>query len=183
MGDFRFFRKSPPFVRFLWLGVPIIFILASPTHFVYDWTKQNSIIGLVAPVNESIWEHLKLAFWPMLLWFLAGFLLYGRRTKSEWSKYILSCAAAEITCTLFIIAFFYSYTGAFGIESLALDILSLLLALLVSILLATHIYTYAKPNFAAVLLAAALLILMGGAFLYFTGNPPHIPLFVDSSEG
>lgn len=27
---------------------------------------RNRRGGLIAPVNESIWEHLKLVFWPFL---------------------------------------------------------------------------------------------------------------------
>lgn len=177
------YRKSPPFVRWLLTGIPILFIIAVPLHFLYDWTMENKVVGLFAPVNESLWEHLKLAFFPILIWYIAGYYRFGRSQKRDWPKYVLSCAAAEIGCFLFIPAFFYTYTGAFGIESLILDIFSLLLALLFSFLPAIHIWKFAKTNTAAGILALALLVLMCGAFFCFTYFPPHIPLFADPTAG
>ena len=49
--------------------IGVIFVSAAGTllHFVYSWTGNNSIIGLFAPVNESTWEHMKLLYFPMLL--------------------------------------------------------------------------------------------------------------------
>jgi hypothetical protein len=29
-------------------------------HFLFDWTDRNVATALFSPVNESIWEHLKL---------------------------------------------------------------------------------------------------------------------------
>ena len=34
------------------------------SHFIYEWTGENTLAGLIFPVNESIWEHLKLIFFP-----------------------------------------------------------------------------------------------------------------------
>lgn len=48
-------------------------ILGTLIHFVYEWSGDNLIIGLVAPVNESIWEHLKLVLLPSTLF---GILIY-----------------------------------------------------------------------------------------------------------
>lgn len=50
----------------------IIFVLITGTiaHFVYEWSDNSFIIGLFFPVNESTWEHMKLCFFPMLLYSL-----------------------------------------------------------------------------------------------------------------
>ena len=34
-------------------------------HFVYGWWP-NAVTALFSPVNESLWEHVKLVFWPFL---------------------------------------------------------------------------------------------------------------------
>ena len=34
-------------------------------HFLYDWFP-GAATALVSPVNESLWEHVKLVFWPYL---------------------------------------------------------------------------------------------------------------------
>ena len=36
-------------------------------HFVYEWTGGNRVIAVFSAVNESTWEHMKLLFFPALL--------------------------------------------------------------------------------------------------------------------
>ena len=47
------------------ITVIICLILGTLLHFTYEWSGENPIIALFSAVNESIWEHLKLAFYPM----------------------------------------------------------------------------------------------------------------------
>ena len=44
-------------------------------HFSYEWSMENPFVALFAPVNESVWEHLKLLFFPFLLASLAEYFL------------------------------------------------------------------------------------------------------------
>ena len=41
-------------------------------HFLFDWTGGNAVVALFSAVNESIWEHLKLLFYPMVLFAVAS---------------------------------------------------------------------------------------------------------------
>lgn len=50
-------------------------LLGIVQHFFYQWAP-NIVTALIAPVNESLWEHSKLVFWPFLL--AALFLNWGR---------------------------------------------------------------------------------------------------------
>lgn len=47
-------------------------ILGVVLHFTFEWSNNNILVGTFSPVNESIWEHLKLLFFPM--WILVAFL-------------------------------------------------------------------------------------------------------------
>ena len=57
--------------------IGIIFVSAIGTlwHFVYEWSGQNFIVGFFFPVNESTWEHMKMLFFPMLLYSLYMLLM------------------------------------------------------------------------------------------------------------
>jgi len=46
--------------KFELLGFVFCCILGTLSHFFYDWSGQNIIVGMFCPVNESVWEHLKL---------------------------------------------------------------------------------------------------------------------------
>ena len=43
-------------------GILCVSILGTLLHFTYRWSGRNPLIGLIAPVNESVWEHMKLLF-------------------------------------------------------------------------------------------------------------------------
>jgi hypothetical protein len=36
-------------------------LLGSVLHFLFDWTKHNRFIAFFSAVNESYWEHIKIA--------------------------------------------------------------------------------------------------------------------------
>ena len=50
------------------IGAIIIFLLCFPIHFLYEMLP-NSLFSIFFPVNESIWEHMKLIY--------TSFVLYG----------------------------------------------------------------------------------------------------------
>jgi len=82
---------------------------------------------------------------------------------------------------LTVIVFYYTYTQAFGIESLALDVFNLLLSIIVGQSIGLHIYRYGKGiKVQTSIFILALLIIV---FAIFTFNPPHLPLFKDSLSG
>lgn len=162
-------------------GIPVISVAGSIMHFVYEWSGELAAIGVLAPVNESVWEHLKLLFWPALLWLAAGYQCMKKKADLSAGLWFCSGTAGLYAGTLFIAAFYYSYTGAFGIHSLLLDILSFILGVVVAQLIALHVYRYAKTNKPAVVFAGIAVILFGAAFIVFSFYPPDIPLFLDPS--
>ena len=44
-----------------------VLITGTLSHFIYEWSGNNFIVGFFFPVNESTWEHMKLVFFPMFL--------------------------------------------------------------------------------------------------------------------
>ena len=40
-------------------------LVGTGVHFLYDWSP-NVLFAMLSPVRESVWEHGKLIFWPML---------------------------------------------------------------------------------------------------------------------
>lgn len=55
-------QRTRNFLRYLFVVLLGVFL-----HFAYELSGENPIVGLFALVNESIWEHLKLIFFPMLV--------------------------------------------------------------------------------------------------------------------
>lgn len=185
MKNENFEKIITPVTHWTFLGIPLLFVIGSPLHFIYAWTGKCSIVGIFAPVSESIWEHLKLAFWPMLAWWIIGYFIVAKKNKISSAQWFVSATVALYTAVIVIITFFYTYTGAFGFETIVLDVFSLLLAIYTGHLLALHIFrraTFIKGLYWQNI-AIALILLLAVLFAVFTFFAPHIPLFRDSTTG
>lgn len=105
-----------------WCGFAFVSIVGTLWHFIYQWTGDNRLAALVCPVNESPWEHLKLLWFPFLLWCL----IILRSTKGQSGAWARHCVGA-LTGIGVITAFFFTYKGIIGRYVMALDIISFIL--------------------------------------------------------
>lgn len=107
---------------FIGVGVAFCVVFGSVSHFFYDWSGNNALIGFFFPSNESVWEHLKMIFVPFGLYFFVGWFFF--KPKSYWASVGLSISVACLT----IVTVFYLYTFLFGEDILWIDIALFLLA-------------------------------------------------------
>lgn len=155
-------------------GILFTAILGTLSHFFYDWTGQGALIGLVCPVNESTWEHMKLVFFPMLLWTL----LVSPRLSGEYPAISGALLLGNVLGTISIPVFFYTYTGILGKDVFFLDIAVFLAAVLTAFL-----FAWKKKDSRGTLQYQALIWFLTGIFVVlffvFTFYPPKIGLFSD----
>lgn len=156
--------------------IGIIFVLLTGTlaHFLYDWSGQNHIIGLFTPVNESIWEHMKLLFFPMLLY---SFFMISQ-LKENYPCAISSLCFGILAGTLLIPVLFYTYTGILGRDFFLLDIGTFIVGILAAFLLSYRLMLSCKAAPHTALLCALICILFL-CFLFFTYHPPKLNIFAD----
>ena len=105
-------------------GVAFIVALGSALHFAFAWTGYWQPVALVAAVNESIWEHLKLAFWPGLLWAAIERPNLDLKPSEFWA----AKGIALLVPPAAIIAIFTTYTRILGENILFLDIATFVVA-------------------------------------------------------
>lgn len=146
-------------------------------HFVYEWTGGNYLAGLISPVNESVWEHLKLLFFPVFFFSVFEYFYIGH----FFPPFITARTAGCVSGMLFIVVFFYTYTGIIGTNYLWADILSFFLGVSLCYFLTWRLTITQKAgkqhtNF----LCGLFLLFLVFLFFYFTTNPPGIQLFADA---
>ena len=153
-------------------GIIFVLILGSLSHFFYEWSNNNFFVGLFSPVNESTWEHMKLLFFPMLLYSLVAI----PSLKNSYPCIDSAYSAGILIGTLLIPVIFYTYTGVLGYHTLALDIGTFALSVIIAFVAAHHLaLTCRAKNHAAILYAIICLILI--SFIIFSCYHPHIGLF------
>ena len=91
-------------------GTIFVIITGSLAHFVYEWSGKNFILGLFFPVSESTWEHMKLCFFPMLIYSL----FMNKRLKDDYPCVTTALLSGILLGTFFIPVIFYTYSGILG---------------------------------------------------------------------
>lgn len=167
--------------KWILIGIPILFIVGSFFHFLYDLSGKSIIAGVVSPVNESVWEHAKMLLLPPIIWWVLYYLCKGKKYgihQRQWFTGMLVSIVSSILSMMFV---YYFYSQAFGVRLLCVDIFILFLACLTGQSLGLHFYRNSRGFTPAIsiLLTAAIFSL----FVYWTFQPPHIPLFYDSVKG
>lgn len=175
------YKKLTSPEKLILIGIPILFLVGSFMHFLYDFTSNNVIFGAIAPVNESVWEHLKMVLLPVILWWTIYYFSAGNINNIDKNKWFSGALAALFTALITIPLLFYFYTSAFGVELLLVDILLLFLALLFGQLAGLHFYKYYEGISSRISIGIFILLIF--LFILFTFYPPHLPLFRDGMTG
>ena len=135
-------------------------------HFLYDFLP-SPVTALIAPVNESIWEHLKLVYWPYLaaMWIVTR--KAGKDSRGGWLLTLLIISVAMLTAG-------YVYYILLGRDSRAFGLSLYVILMALGFWLPGRLSTCGKSK-----IIPFLVILLGAMILLFTFLPPDNILFAD----
>lgn len=110
----------------LWefIGFAVVGLLGAAGHFLFAWSGRNPLIGAFAAVNESVWEHMKLLFFPTFLFSGVQMSAIGR----NYPNFLASRTISVLMGLVLIPTVFYTYSGALGFRVEWFDILIFYLA-------------------------------------------------------
>lgn len=99
------------------VGIVFIVVIGGALHFAFELSGGWRPLALIAAVNESVWEHLKLGFWPALIYFLIEY-----RYLIKYSGNLLFAKAIGLLLIpVAITVLFYAYTAIIE-DMLAIDL-------------------------------------------------------------
>ncbi|MCI9369952.1 MAG: hypothetical protein HFH65_06470 [Lachnospiraceae bacterium] len=154
------------------IGIIFVLITGTLAHFLYKWSGNNYIIGLFTPINESVWEHMKLLFFPMLIYSLIMIF----KLKENYPCITCSLCFGILTGTLLIPVLFYTYSYILSKDIFILDIGTFILSVIIAFWL-SYKFTQScilKPyTFLLCILVGIVFI----CFTVFTIYPPDIMIF------
>lgn len=150
-----------------------VLILGILLHFTYKLSGENKFVAWFSATNESVFEHLKLVFFPMLLSIIIGYFYVGKNNSS----FLCAKTLGVIFAMAFIVIFFYTYTGILGYNIAIIDIASFFIATIAGEYLA-YILTIKKIK-CNKKLAIIILLIIASSFIYFTYHVPELGLFKD----
>lgn len=116
------------FCKYIAFGMLFNLIIGTLSHFVYDWSGKNPIVGLFSPINESVFEHLKMLYFPMLIWVIIGYYKYARKNRSYFPSAFVGLVCGLLTMPVI----FYTYTAFTKTEILFIDIIIFILSIIIA---------------------------------------------------
>ena len=154
-------------------------ILGTFFHFLFDLSGESVFVAVISAVNESIFEHLKLLFYPMILFAIFQYRRWGKEYQNFWCVKLWGILLGLILTPML----YYTYTGIFGVNVDWLNIAIFFLAAAATYYWETKLFL--RPFACPWLQKAAPGILAGLSVLFtvLTFFPPKIPFFRDPVTG
>lgn len=153
-----------------------IFLISFPSHFLYNFLPIP-IMSIFFPVNESIFEHLKIIFTSTLIYSLIDYLLL-KLNNIKFHNFILQLFFTSFISIPIFLILYLPVHFIIG-EYLILTLLLLLITYLIAQIISYNILN-SKPIPFLNILSIPLIIIIYIVFKYFTFNPPQNYFFYDT---
>ena len=147
-------------------------------HFLYEWLGEAVWVAPFSGVNESTWEHMKLLFWPMLLFAVAQRFFFRDR-EDFWC---VKLRGILLGITL-IPVIFYTYNGVVGKSPDWFNIAIFFICAAIAYLYETRLFKAEKLRCRSSKAAIAALVTVALLFIIFTFLTPEIGIFKDPLTG
>lgn len=153
--------------------VAFLIVAGSLWHFVYAWSGDLAIVGAIAPINESVWEHLKLGYGATIL--LIPIDIVRARHGTAYAP--LGRAVGVIIIDVLIVVVFYAYTAVSGRSILAVDIGLYVLGCWIAVVAHNAVAARHWPSWSAYV-GWSILLCLGVLFALWTFSPPELGPFI-----
>ena len=147
-------------------------------HFLYEWLGEAKWIAPLSGVNESTWEHMKLLFWPMLVFAIVQSFFFRDRADFWCVK-----LRGILLGLILIPTIFYTYNGVIGRSPDWINIAIFFVAAAISYICETRLFNAERLRCRSPKAAIIALGLIALLFIVFTFNTPEIDIFKDPLTG
>lgn len=156
-------------------GFFIVVILGSVYHGMFNWTNRLYLLGIFFPVNESLWEHLKLGLWGIITFSLVEYAVLRKQV----SNYFFAKSMGVVIISSTVLLVYYTYTAFLDRHYLVLDIGSFVLGVAACQVFCYRVFQ-SHHNTGLNVSGAIVLLILSVLFAICTYYPPHRALFKDS---
>ena len=159
---------------FVIISIITISIIGTLSHFLYEFSNHNKIVGLFTAVNESVWEHIKIALTPTFLWGIIDGLCYGMN-----SNYFLAKFTSLIIIIILMPALFYGYKVFIKKEILVIDVIIFYIVIISSQLAFYNLLKIGNIGFIYNYLSYIGIFVIFGGYMIHTLMPAKSIIFKD----
>ena len=160
------------------ISIFLIFGLCFLTHFIYD-ILPCTLTAIFFPVNESIWEHMKMLFTTIILYHaLESIYFHVKEIKKE-NLWISAFVSALISIPIYLVMFLPIYYSI-G-ENMVITFIILFITIAIVECINYKILEMDSIPYNS-MISFILIIISYIVFAYLTYNPPKTDLFFDTEK-
>lgn len=161
-------------MKYVIISTIIISIIGTLSHFLYDISKHNKFIGLFTAVNESTWEHIKIALTPTFFFCIVDGIMFGQNPN-----YFLAKLSSLVIIIILMPVLFYGYQLFTKKDNFILDILIFYIVIFFSQLSFYLIINMTPINYIYNYISCIGIFLIFSGYLIHTVMPAKNFLFKD----
>ena len=159
---------------FLIISIIVISIIGTLSHFLYDLSNHNKFVGLFAAVNESTWEHIKIALTPTILWSIVDGYMYG-----DEPSYFLAKTISLVVIILLMPLLFYGHKWVAKKDYFVFDIATFYIVIIASQLAFYFLLKIESLDFIVQYLSCIGFFVLFGCYMVLTLLPLKNFIFKD----
>ena len=174
-------KNYPYCCDFFWycvLGWVLVSLAGSMLHFAYQWAQCHWAVGFLVAVNESVFEHLKILVFPLLLFWFVDYLLFGHAVSR-----LISATFAIYSGVAFLVLIHVLVSVLAGYEGLVFDIVLFIVSAFVAQLAGYWSLYMQFRHWLWVLIIILCFVVAVICHVFFTVCPPHIPVLFQDFRG
>lgn len=158
----------------------ISIILGKMLHFTYHWSNGNLFVASFSAVNESVWEHLKLIFFPMLILSIIEYFFVKKITHN----YIEAKTIGIFLAICFTVVVFFTYTCIIGTNFFLIDIFIFITSIILGEYLSYRLMKRRnESSIETKILTSFIILFLFTCFILCTYYTPKVNLFRDPTTG
>ena len=157
----------------LW-GFAVSVLGGTLLHFLYDWFGKPIWIAPFSSVNESTFEHMKLFFFPALIFAIIQSFFF----KEQENFWCIKFKGTSLALIL-IPVLFYTYNGAIGKSPDWINIAIFFISAAVAFIYELSLFNSEKSCILSEKWCIFALFMMVICFVVFTFKAPEIGIFKD----
>lgn len=156
------------------IGIIFIALIGTLLHFTYELSNHNKVVALFSAVNESTWEHIKIALTPTFIWTLYDGAVYGIN-----NNYFIAKTASLLVIIFLIPILFYTYKIFTKKSKLPIDIIIFYITIITSSLVFKYILNLKDLPYYITYISLVLMFITFGLYMTLTLLPIKNFLFKD----
>ena len=156
------------------IGFLFVSLIGTFLHFLYDISNHNKMVGVFSSVNESTWEHIKLALTPTFIYSLIDGYAYGC-----YDNYFFAKLVSVLTIIIVMPLLFYITKLFLKKHITIINILIFLITAFISELLMYKLLFITPVSYIVQYVSLVLLFILFACYLLLTVFPIESVIFKD----